>query len=134
MVELMVDLEVELVVKERSRGTEHRSCDAALVRAFDFLGKRWNGVILGTLASGPSAFSELRRAVTGISDSVLSDRLTELSKAGLVRRSVQEGPPVAVSYRLTAAGEALMPAMRELMIWATDNLPAADCPSEQPTA
>jgi DNA-binding HxlR family transcriptional regulator len=116
------------MVRERARSPEHRHCDAALARAFDFLGKRWNGVILGTLAAGPAAFSELRRAVTGISDSVLSDRLTELGQAGLVLRTVQEGPPVAVSYRLTAAGEALMPAMQELMIWATENLPTAECP------
>ena len=119
------------MVKTRDRAPEHRSCDAALARAFDFLGKRWNGVILGTLTSGPAAFSELRRAVVGISDSVLSDRLTELAKAGLVRRSVQEGPPVAVSYRLTSAGEALIPALQELMIWATENLPAAQCPAPE---
>jgi DNA-binding HxlR family transcriptional regulator len=118
------------MVKARARGPEHRACDAALARAFDFLGKRWNGVILGTLVNGPAAFSELRRAVTGISDSVLSDRLTELAKAGLVQRSVLEGPPVAVSYKLTPAGQALMPAMRELMIWATENLPEAECREE----
>lgn len=117
------------MARERGRGPEHRSCDTALTRAFEFLGKRWNGVILGTLTSGPAAFSELRRAVVGISDSVLSDRLSELASAGLVLRTVQEGPPVAVSYRLTQAGLALLPAMRELMIWATENLPAAQCPS-----
>ena len=117
------------MVRERSGGQEHRACDAALARAFDFLGKRWNGVILGTLTSGPAAFSELRRAVTGISDSVLSDRLTELAAAGLVQRSVQEGPPVSVSYRLTSAGQALLPALHELMIWAAENLPAAECPT-----
>jgi DNA-binding HxlR family transcriptional regulator len=117
------------MVTERGRGHEPRACDAALSRAFDFLGKRWNGVILGTLAAGPAAFSELRRAVGGISDSVLSDRLTELAGAGLVLRSVQEGPPVAVSYRLTPAGQALIPAMEELVIWATEHLPAK-CPSE----
>jgi DNA-binding HxlR family transcriptional regulator len=42
---------------------------------------------------------------------------------------VREGPPVAVSYRLTSAGQALLPALRELTIWATENLPAEKCPS-----
>ena len=51
---------------------EPRVCDAALARAFGFLGKRWNGVILGTLISGPAGFSELKRAINGISDSMLS--------------------------------------------------------------
>jgi len=109
---------------ERALDHEPRTCDAALTRAFGFLGKRWNGVILGTLTLGPAGFSELKRAVAGISDSVLSERLTELCRAGLVLRSVDEGPPVAVDYRLTAAGQGLLPALLELTNWASDNLPA----------
>jgi len=101
---------------------EPRACDAALARAFDFLGKRWNGVILGTLRTGPAGFSELRRAVGGISDSVLSERLTELAAAGLVQRIVDTGPPVSVQYSMTDAGLALTPAMRELSMWARENL------------
>jgi len=77
-----------------------RECDGALTRAFGFLGKRWNGVILAVLMPGPAGFAELKRAVNGISDSVLSDRLTELGQAGLVERSVSDGPPVSVSYDL----------------------------------
>jgi DNA-binding HxlR family transcriptional regulator len=109
----------------RGQAVEHepRECDAALKRAFGFLGKRWNGVIIGTLANGPAGFSELKRAVLGISDSVLSERLVELSGAGLVQRSVDEGPPIAVDYRLTRIGEALLPALKELTTWASDNLP-----------
>ncbi|CAM2857667.1 helix-turn-helix domain-containing protein [Prescottella defluvii] len=103
---------------------EPRACDAALARAFEFLGKRWNGVILATLLSGPAGFSELRRAVAGISDSVLSERLGALGKAGLVRRVVDDGPPIAVTYSLTPAGQALLPALREITAWATANLPA----------
>ncbi len=108
---------------------EPRVCDAALARAFAFLGKRWNGVILGTLTSGPAGFAELRRALGGISDSVLSERLTELAGAGLVQRTVADGPPVSVSYGLTPAGQALLPAMQELTTWAAENLPAGRaCP------
>ncbi|HEY3925050.1 MAG TPA: helix-turn-helix domain-containing protein [Acidothermaceae bacterium] len=113
----------------REQGVTHepQACDAALRRAFGFLGKRWNGVIIGTLANGPAGFSELKRAVDGISDSVLSERLVELCGANLVQRTVDEGPPIAVSYRLTGASEALLPALRELTKWATDNLPAQSC-------
>jgi len=116
------------MARGRDEAHEPRVCDAALSRAFGFLGKRWNGVLLGTLLEGPLGFSELRRAVAGISDSVLSDRLAELGKAGLVRRSVDEGPPVTVDYRLTPAGQALLPALRELTTWAEVNLPASGCP------
>lgn len=93
------------------------------------LGKRWNGVIIGTLASGPATFSTLARAVAGISDSVLSERLTGLGRSGLVERAVSPGPPVAVSYALTGAGHALAPALELLGDWAREHLPpSAGCP------
>lgn len=97
-------------------------CDKALALAFGFLGKRWNGIILGTLMEGTATFSELRRGVAGISDSVLSERLSELSAAGLVSRTVDDGPPVAVAYSLTESGTALLPSLTELTNWARDHL------------
>jgi DNA-binding HxlR family transcriptional regulator len=95
---------------------------AALGRAFEFLGKRWNGVLLGTLRNGPAGFSELARAVDGISDSVLSDRLYDLAAAGLISRTVDEGPPLAVSYALTDRGKALLPALAQITLWAQEHL------------
>ena len=97
-------------------------CDAALTQAFGLLGKRWNGMILGSLMTGPAGFSEIRRALETISDSVLSDRLSELAAAGLVVREVDEGPPVAVRYHLAESGVALVPVLRDLMDWARENL------------
>ena len=44
--------------REGGHDQDDRTCDGALARAFEFLGKRWNGVILGTLTRGPAAFSE----------------------------------------------------------------------------
>ena len=96
--------------------------DAALARAFDFLGKRWNGVVLGNLSEGPAGFRELSRAVDGISDSVLSDRLSDLCEAGLIAREVDEGPPLAVSYALTDRGKALIPALAQISLWAQEHL------------
>jgi DNA-binding HxlR family transcriptional regulator len=100
------------------------SADAALVRAFDLLGKRWTGVVLGTLSGGPAGFRALARAVEGISDSMLSDRLSELTNAGLVARTVEEGPPLSVTYALTHAGRALLPALEQITRWAEKHLPA----------
>jgi len=102
--------------------------DAALARAFVFLGKRWNGLVLGNLNAGPAGFSELARAIGGISDSVLSERLSDLTAAGLITRTVEEGPPLAVSYALTVRGRALMPALAQISLWAQEHLPAeAEC-------
>jgi DNA-binding HxlR family transcriptional regulator len=86
------------------------------------LGKRWNGMIVSTLGGGPSTFVALRRAVAGISDTVLSDRLAELADAGLVARTVDAGPPVTVSYALTSSGEGLLPILDDLGRWASANL------------
>lgn len=104
--------------------------EAAVTSVFAVLGKRWTGLVLAALMSGPGHFTELRRAVPGISERMLSDRLTELNHLGLVIRSVEEGPPLRVSYRLTDAGMALKPAMTALSTWAEEHLPGAkgQCP------
>jgi DNA-binding HxlR family transcriptional regulator len=100
--------------------------DAALMRAFDLLGKRWTGVVLGTLSGGPTGFRALSRAVEGISDSMLSHRLSALCNVGLVTRNVAEGPPISVAYELTDAGRALLPALDQISRWAKEHLPATD--------
>jgi DNA-binding HxlR family transcriptional regulator len=98
--------------------------DAGLARAISVLGKRWSGLVLGSLRSGPAGFRELSRAVGGVSDSVLSDRLSELTEMGLVSRTVDPGPPVAVSYELTVPGLALIPALQQISRWAAEHLPS----------
>lgn len=101
----------------------HR-CDASVTLAFSILGKRWNGMILSTLGARPLSFAALRRSVGGISDAVLSDRLSELAEVSLISRSVDPGPPVTVAYTLTEQGERLLPILDKLGEWARDNLAA----------
>src|SRR4029450_929448 len=98
--------------------------DAALVRAFDLLGRRWTGGVRGTLRGGPPGFRVLARSVEGISDSVLSDRLAALTNAGLVSRTVDEGPPGSGAYEVNDAGRALLPALEQIRRWAGGHLPA----------
>src|SRR3989442_14890052 len=88
--------------------------DAALVRAFDLLGKRWTGVVLGTLSGGPTGFRALARTVEGIRDSMLSDRPSEPSEARIVTRTVTGGPPLSLPYPPTHAGPALLPALEQI--------------------
>lgn len=101
------------------------SCERAseeLTQVFALLGKRWSGLVVAVLTGGPVRFAELRRAIPGISERMLSDRLTELADSGLVVREVLEGPPLGVLYRLTPAGMALRPALEELSRWAHEHL------------
>jgi DNA-binding HxlR family transcriptional regulator len=103
---------------------EHANCDASVTLAFTVLGKRWNGMIISALGNGASTFGGLRRAVGGISDAVLSERLAELADAQLIVRDVVPGPPVGVSYGLTDSGERLLPILGQLGEWAAGNLSA----------
>jgi DNA-binding HxlR family transcriptional regulator len=110
----------------RAAAHDPHSCEQAagtLERAFEFLGKRWSAMVIGELRDGPLRFADLRRTIPKISDSVLSDRLTELAEAGIVLREVHAGPPLAVSYELTPCGAALVPALDELAAWAGRHLP-----------
>ena len=98
------------------------ACDAALGRAFGLLGKRWNGLVIAVLGTGPLGFAEIGRRTGGISDSVLSDRLAELTQAGIVERCVTDSRPPGVQYGLTPAGQALVPILEQVATWADDHL------------
>jgi DNA-binding HxlR family transcriptional regulator len=86
--------------------------------AVELVGKRWAGAILWCLCERPHYFAELAEAIPGVSDRLLSQRLRELEAEGLVERSVHAGAPARVSYALSAKGEELEPAIRELHRWA----------------
>ena len=108
---------------EQSHDTgQCKKVDDGITRVFQLFGKRWTGPIVAVLMAQPVHFADLRRAIPGISERMLSDRLTELGAAGLLVREVDEGPPLRVSYRLTEAGKALGPALRELGAWAQVHL------------
>ena len=87
-------------------------------QAIQLLGKRWTGLILDTLMSGPRRFCELTSTVEGLSDRVLSDRLREMESAGIIERVVYPQIPVRVEYRLTGKGQALKPVVDTIHTWA----------------
>lgn len=86
--------------------------------AIELIGKRWTGAILCSLTDRPQRFGELTKAVPGLSDRLLSQRLRELEREGLVEREVEPGTPVRVTYALTEKGAELGPAIQELKQWA----------------
>jgi DNA-binding HxlR family transcriptional regulator len=86
--------------------------------AIELIGKRWTGAILCALIERPLRFGELAKAVPGLSDRLLSQRLRELEVEGLVEREVEAGAPVHVTYSLTEMGAELRPAIAELHSWA----------------
>lgn len=82
----------------------------------DLLGKRWTTLILYQLLEGPQRFNEIESALP-ISGRLLSERLKELEKEGIVERAVYSEVPVRVEYSLTEKGLALEGAIREVEKW-----------------
>ncbi|GAC1519567.1 MAG: helix-turn-helix domain-containing protein [Herpetosiphon sp.] len=96
--------------------------------AVDILGRRWMGLILRVLLTGPHRFNEILGVIPGLSDPMLSQRLRELESEGLVMRVVVPSMPVRVEYRLTEAGSALEHVVREIGSWAGRWLTATPSP------
>tara|TARA_B100001996_G_scaffold106963_1_gene80705 strand:- start:9519 stop:9974 length:456 start_codon:yes stop_codon:yes gene_type:complete len=78
----------------------------AAVEALDVFGSRWTIEILSTLyIAGDRRFNEMKHLLKGISSRTLSDKLRYLAEENLVVRSVSEGPPIRVTYRLSEHGK-----------------------------
>ncbi len=96
---------------------------ASYASLMNLLSRRWMGIILRVLLSGPHRFSEILAAVPGLSDPLLTQRLRELESKNLVERRVLPTSPVRVEYELTEAGRDLERAVRTLSEWAEKWLP-----------
>ncbi len=85
----------------------------------DLLSRRWMGLILRVLMSGPHRFNQILAAGPGLSDPLLTQRLREMEAKGIVERHVLPESPVRVEYELTEAGKDLERAVRALSDWAS---------------
>lgn len=85
--------------------------------ALDILNKRWTGLIIFQLLEGVQRFSTIESAI-GISGRVLSERLKDLEKQGIVKRNVYNETPVRIEYGLTEKGKALKPVLESIQSWA----------------
>jgi DNA-binding HxlR family transcriptional regulator len=90
-----------------------------LEEALEVLEGRWKILILFHLFSAPVLrFSELRRAMPGISQKMLIQQLRDLERDRVVSRKVYPEVPPKVEYSLTKDGTALRPSLQELQAWA----------------
>ena len=87
-------------------------------RAIELIGRRWTGAIIFLLLGSRCRFAELRAAIPEITDRMLSERLQELEREGIVDRTVFPETPVRVEYALTKKGRALASAMEAVGAWA----------------
>lgn len=107
--------------ENRWRTPDAGACPS-FVAAMGIVGKPWNGLIVQALGSGCESFTQIARYATGLSDAMLSRRLTELCERGLVVREVIDTRPPGVRYGLTAAGLDLVPVLDALTDWAESHM------------
>jgi DNA-binding HxlR family transcriptional regulator len=99
-------------------GSRSPGCCPLYHEAVELVGRRWTGAILRVLMDGSLRFSEIAQAVPELSDRLLSERMKELERRGMVERRVISGPPLRVEYSLSKMGRELEPALSELERWA----------------
>jgi DNA-binding HxlR family transcriptional regulator len=92
--------------------------------AIEVIGGRWKVLILQELFEGTRRFSELHRALKGVSHRTLTQQLRELEAHGIVRRKVHRQVPPKVEYSLTPVGDALRPVIAVMHDWAEKYGPA----------
>jgi len=96
--------------------------DCRLRAATDLFSHTWDPVVLAALRVGPRRRRELRAAIGGISDKVLTDTLHRLLASGLVDRYAHAEAPPRVEYGLTSLGQSLIEGpMMELGRWAIEH-------------
>jgi DNA-binding HxlR family transcriptional regulator len=104
-------------------------------RTLDIIGGRWKVLILWQLFDRERRFSELFRAIVGITQKMLTQQLRELEKDGIVHRQVYAQIPPKVEYSLTPLGKTLRPVVDAMCEWGLQQCGGASQPdsSSRPT-
>ncbi|MCC6920067.1 MAG: helix-turn-helix transcriptional regulator [Alphaproteobacteria bacterium] len=97
--------------------TDCRAISGVLQR----IGDKWTVLLVSLLADGPKRFNEMKRAVNGISQRMLTLTLRGLERDGLVSRTVYPTVPARVDYALTPLGSTLVDKLQALGEWARSN-------------
>jgi DNA-binding HxlR family transcriptional regulator len=85
--------------------------------AFTLLGKKWTGLIIQSLLSGPKRFREIADMIPNMSDRMLVERCKELEQEEILVRHVYPETPVRIEYELTKKGKGLKQVMDAVQDW-----------------
>ena len=95
---------------------QNNKCD--VVDIWEILGKRWSLHILRNLSTnGTIRFNALKRLLPGISSTVVSERLLELEREGLLTKKIYPEVPIRVEYSLTSRAKELETILYQLSNW-----------------
>ncbi|WP_241759081.1 winged helix-turn-helix transcriptional regulator [Pyxidicoccus parkwayensis] len=113
-------------MKSPGNGKMTRSYDDDCVATREILslvGDKWSVLVIVNLGAGTMRFSDLKRAIDGISQRMLTLTLRGLERDGLVKRTVFPTIPPRVDYELTRLGRTLLEPVTALAIWAQQHRP-----------
>ena len=91
-------------------------------QVLDRIADKWAVLVLGLLAERTTRFNELRRAVEGLSQKMLSQTLKSLERDGLVHRKAIATVPVTVEYSITPLGRTLAATVDGIRVWAEEHI------------
>lgn len=98
-----------------------------LTPAIDVIFGKWTATIVWALAQHDEMrFTELLRRLPGLSPKVLTQRLRQLVRDGLVTRTYHDESPPRVEYALTPLGRSLMPVFDAIQEWSEEHLDKVD--------
>ncbi|KIC45136.1 transcriptional regulator [Ruegeria sp. ANG-S4] len=83
---------------------------------------KWRMIIILALEDEPKRFGEIKRCIGDVTQRVLTENLRGLQRDGYLTRTVDPGPPVAVSYALTPQGRALLELLKPLVYWSHEQM------------
>lgn len=83
------------------------------------IGNKWKIFIIQQLMDRPFRFSELRRAIPGISEKLLTDNLHAMEKNGIITRTVFPEVPPRTEYALSELGDTMRPIIESMATWGT---------------
>jgi DNA-binding HxlR family transcriptional regulator len=110
----------------------HRTEDCRAVSdILQRIGDKWTVLVVGKLGAGPMRFNELRSAVGGISQKMLTTTLRGLERDGFITRTVFPTIPPRVDYALTDLGCELLEPVHALGEWARKNIERVNAARER---
>jgi len=96
----------------------------------EVIGGRWKALVIHELLGGTRRFSELHRALVGVSHRTLTKQLRELESRGVIRREVYRQVPPKVEYSLTPLGRSLHPVLTTMHDWAVEHAQELDAAAD----
>ncbi|MGC1131980.1 MAG: helix-turn-helix domain-containing protein [Nitrososphaeraceae archaeon] len=97
------------IIETVSRMPGLKSCP--IETTFRIIGKKWTVLIIREILKGHTQFNRFIENIEGITPKVLTERLRELERLGIIRREIVSEYPVRVEYSLTDIGKEFEPVL-----------------------